>query len=70
MAPGTWGLQQRLRHARHLLETTDFPADEVARSAGMGTSASLRHHMRTELGIAPVAYRKTFRRIGSEPQLR
>ncbi|MFI6866768.1 GlxA family transcriptional regulator [Nocardia sp. NPDC050406] len=64
LAPGTWVLQQRLRHARHLLETTSLPVDEVARCAGMGTAASLRHHMRTELGVAPIAYRKTFRRTG------
>ncbi|GAB0108580.1 helix-turn-helix domain-containing protein [Nocardia sp. JMUB6875] len=62
MAPGAWILQQRVRHARHLLETTDLPIDEVARAAGLGTSASLRHHMRLELGVPPLAYRKTFRK--------
>ncbi|MFF2551418.1 GlxA family transcriptional regulator [Nocardia sp. NPDC058058] len=62
MAPGAWVLQQRLRHARQLLETTDLPIDEVARSAGMGTAASLRHHMRAELGVPPLTYRKTFRK--------
>ncbi|MCU1470859.1 MAG: uncharacterized protein JWQ39_2008 [Glaciihabitans sp.] len=61
MAPGAWVLQQRLRHARHLLETTRLAIDEVARAAGMGTAASLRHHMRSELGVPPLAYRKTFR---------
>ncbi|MFC9999586.1 GlxA family transcriptional regulator [Nocardia sp. NPDC127526] len=61
MAPGAWVLQQRLRHARHLLETTALPVDEVARAAGLGTAASLRHHMRGELGVSPLAYRKTFR---------
>ncbi|MEV6768594.1 helix-turn-helix domain-containing protein [Nocardia sp. NPDC051030] len=61
MAPGAWILQQRLRHARHLLESTELPIDEVAYSAGMGTAASLRHHMRLALGVPPLAYRKTFR---------
>ena len=61
LTPGAWVLQQRLRHARHLLESTVLPVDEVARSAGLGTAASLRHHMRTELGVPPLAYRKTFR---------
>jgi transcriptional regulator GlxA family with amidase domain len=60
-APGSWLLQQRLRHARHLLETTESPIDEVARAAGMGTAASLRHHMRIELGVPPLTYRRTFR---------
>ncbi|MGF6882937.1 transcriptional regulator GlxA family with amidase domain [Nocardia sp. GAS34] len=62
-APGGWLLQQRLRHARHLLETTELPIDEVARAAGMGTASSLRHHMRAELGVPPLAYRKTFRAV-------
>nr|WP_230329551.1 helix-turn-helix domain-containing protein [Nocardia aurantiaca] len=62
MAPGAWILRQRIQHARHLLETTDLSVGEVARGAGMGTAASLRHHMRLELGVPPLTYRKTFRR--------
>ncbi len=62
-APGAWLQQQRLRHARHLLESTELSIDEVARAAGMGTAASLRHHMRTELGVPPLTYRKTFRAV-------
>lgn len=65
MAPGAWILHQRLRHARHLLETTTLPVDEVARAAGMGSAASLRHHLRTQLGVAPIAYRRTFRQPGT-----
>ncbi|RDI64706.1 GlxA family transcriptional regulator [Nocardia pseudobrasiliensis] len=61
LAPGAWLLQQRLRHAQRLLESTDLPIDEVARAAGMGTASSLRHHMRAGLGIPPLTYRKTFR---------
>ncbi|MQY25224.1 HTH-type transcriptional regulator CdhR [Nocardia sp. RB56] len=61
VAPGAWLLQQRLRHARHLLESTDLPIEEVARAAGLGTAGSLRHHVRAELGVPPLAYRKTFR---------
>ena len=60
-SPGTWLLQQRVRHACHLLETTSLSVDRVAESAGLGTAASLRHHLRTELGVSPLAYRKTFR---------
>ena len=61
LSPGAWMQQQRVRHARHLLETTDLPVDQVAHAAGLGTAASLRQHMRAELGVAPLAYRKTFR---------
>jgi transcriptional regulator GlxA family with amidase domain len=60
-SPGTWLLQQRVRHACHLLETTDLSVDRVAQAAGLGTAASLRHHLRTDLGVSPLAYRKTFR---------
>ncbi|RJO69491.1 helix-turn-helix domain-containing protein [Nocardia panacis] len=67
LAPGAWLLQQRLRHARHLLETTDLPIDAVARCAGIGTAASLRHHMRLSLGIPPLAYRKSFRAPHNSP---
>jgi len=61
MSPGSWLIKQRIEHARHLLETTDLPVDEVAERAGLGTGASLRQHMRTALGVSPLAYRKTFR---------
>ncbi|MGW7685382.1 GlxA family transcriptional regulator [Kribbella sp. NPDC054772] len=60
-SPGTWLLQQRVRHACHLLETTDLSVDRIAEEAGLGTAASLRHHLRSELGVSPLAYRKTFR---------
>lgn len=60
MSPGTWLIQQRIRHARHLLETTDLPVDRVAAACGMGTAASLRQHFRVAVGVAPLAYRKTF----------
>lgn len=61
MSPGTWLIQQRVRHARRLLETTDLPVDRVAAESGMGTAASLRQHMRAAIGVSPLAYRKTFR---------
>ncbi len=60
MSPGTWLIQERIRHARHLLETTDLPVDRVAAECGMGTAASLRQHFRVAVGVAPLAYRKTF----------
>ncbi len=61
MSPGTWLTQQRVRHAQRLLESTDLPVDVVAAKAGLGTGASLRQHMRAALGVAPLAYRRTFR---------
>jgi transcriptional regulator GlxA family with amidase domain len=61
MSPGTWLIQQRVRQARQLLETTELPVDRVAADSGLGTAASLRQHLRTAIGVAPLAYRKTFR---------
>src|SRR5690606_3484633 len=61
MSPGAWLTQQRIDHARHLLETTDLSVDEVAAAAGLGTAASLRQHLRSSIGVSPLAYRRTFR---------
>jgi len=61
-SPGSWLIGQRVEHARHLLEVTDLPVDEVARRAGLGSGASLRQHLKTTLGVSPLAYRRTFRR--------
>ena len=38
------------------------PVDEVARRAGFGTAVSLRQHLHAAVGVAPLAYRHTFRR--------
>jgi transcriptional regulator GlxA family with amidase domain len=61
MTPGQWLTQQRVEHARRLLETTDLPVDRVADEAGFGTAASLRQHMVATVGVSPTAYRHTFR---------
>jgi transcriptional regulator GlxA family with amidase domain len=60
-SPGAWLIQQRVRHAQHLLEQTDLPVDQVAERAGMGTATSLRTHLRTYAGVSPATYRRTFR---------
>lgn len=60
-SPGAWLIQQRRVRARHLLESTDLPVDEVARQAGLGSGATLRYHLRESLGVSPVQYRRTFR---------
>ena len=63
-SPARWLAQQRVDRARHLLETTDLPVDQVARRAGFGTGASLRAQMSAAVGVAPSAYRATFRSAG------
>ncbi|WP_378737986.1 GlxA family transcriptional regulator [Nocardia brasiliensis] len=58
--PLNWLLNARIRHAQHLLETTDLPIDRVAEQSGFGSVASLRHHFAHLVGTAPRNYRKTF----------
>ncbi|MFC4112012.1 GlxA family transcriptional regulator [Nonomuraea zeae] len=62
VSPARWLTGQRVQHARHLLETTDLGVEEVARQAGFGTAVSLRQHLHAAVGVAPLAYRHTFRR--------
>jgi AraC family transcriptional regulator, transcriptional activator FtrA len=60
--PGKWLTEQRVLHARRLLETTDLPVERVASAAGLGGAANLRHHFTEVVGVAPSDYRRTFRR--------
>jgi transcriptional regulator GlxA family with amidase domain len=61
VSPARWLLQQRVDHARALLETTDLPVEVVARRSGLGTAAGLRQHLQSAIGVAPSVYRRTFR---------
>jgi len=59
--PHRWLLDQRLRRAEELLETTELPVDQVADHAGFGAGDTLRHHFTARRGVGPAAYRRTFR---------
>ncbi|MFI5682009.1 GlxA family transcriptional regulator [Streptomyces cellulosae] len=61
LSPGRWLTQQRLRRARHLLESSDLPVERVAHEVGFATATSLRRHLAQEAGVAPSTYRRTFR---------
>jgi transcriptional regulator GlxA family with amidase domain len=61
LSPQRWLVQQRVALARRLLESTDRPVERVATEAGFGTTASLRQHLHAAIGVAPLAYRRTFR---------
>jgi transcriptional regulator GlxA family with amidase domain len=67
MSPAQWLIGQRVEHARLLLETTDLAVDEVARQSGFGTAVSLRQHLHAAVGVAPLAYRRTFRTPANHP---
>ncbi|MFH8366145.1 GlxA family transcriptional regulator [Streptomyces sp. NPDC018031] len=60
-SPGQWLVQQRVARARHLLESTGLSVDQVARDAGFGSTASMRQHLQSAVGVSPTAYRRTFR---------
>ncbi|GIG71107.1 GlxA family transcriptional regulator [Phytomonospora endophytica] len=65
-SPARWLAVQRLDAARRLLESTDLAVDQVAVRTGFGTGTSLRQHMRAAVGVAPGAYRRTFRDRSTE----
>lgn len=58
--PHHWLTHQRVLLAERLLEETSEPIEEVARRAGFGTAAVLRHHFVRVRGTTPQAYRRVF----------
>jgi Transcriptional regulator containing an amidase domain and an AraC-type DNA-binding HTH domain len=63
-SPLQWLLEQRVRWAQELLETTDEPIERIARRTGFGTAAGLRQHFRRVTSVSPQTYRHVFRRAG------
>ena len=61
MSPRQWLLRQRVAHAQLLLESTDLGVETVARRSGLGSATALRQHLQATIGVAPTAYRRTFR---------
>ncbi|WP_328721166.1 helix-turn-helix domain-containing protein [Streptomyces sp. NBC_00247] len=61
ISPGQWITQQRVEHARRLLESSGLTVDQIARQSGFGTATSLRQHFQAALGVPPTVYRRTFR---------
>jgi transcriptional regulator GlxA family with amidase domain len=61
--PHAWLLGQRLAAAEALLEETDASVEEVARLVGFGTAAGFREQFTRRRGVAPRAYRQTFRAV-------
>jgi transcriptional regulator GlxA family with amidase domain len=66
--PHRWLLDQRLRLAEQLLESTDLPVDAVAVRAGFGSADTLRHHFTARRGVGPTTHRPhTFRGVPPAP---
>jgi transcriptional regulator GlxA family with amidase domain len=62
--PLQWLTDQRVLHARRLLEETGQPVETVADLVGFGSASVLRHHFTRRVGTTPQAYRRTFARAG------
>jgi transcriptional regulator GlxA family with amidase domain len=58
--PLRWLHEQRILHARRLLEETDLPVEAVAGRCGFGTATTLREHFGRALKTTPTAYRRAF----------
>jgi AraC family transcriptional regulator, transcriptional activator FtrA len=61
MPPIAWLVRQRIDASLALLEQSDRPVEDVARAVGFPTPAAYRKHFRRHVGLAPTAYRRTFR---------
>ncbi|KWT61942.1 transcriptional regulator [Streptomyces albus subsp. albus] len=60
-SPAAYVEEARVELARRLLETTDFPLDQVAAAAGLGSAETLHRAFRRQLATTPAAYRRRFR---------
>ncbi|MEV4490142.1 helix-turn-helix domain-containing protein [Micromonospora coxensis] len=59
--PLQWLLEQRVRLAQELLETTDDSVERIAHRTGFGMGANLRQHFGRVSGVSPRTYRHVFR---------
>ncbi|RDI68094.1 helix-turn-helix domain-containing protein [Nocardia pseudobrasiliensis] len=65
--PHEWITQRRVDHARHLLEATELPINEVATAAGFADPILLRKHLRGTVGLTPNAYRRSYAAPQADP---
>jgi transcriptional regulator GlxA family with amidase domain len=56
-----WVTGVRIRRAQELLETTDHGVDHIAHLVGFAAPAHFRAQFKRLSGVAPHAYRTTFR---------
>jgi transcriptional regulator GlxA family with amidase domain len=59
--PMQWVTGVRIRRAQELLETTDHGIDRIAHLVGFASPAHFRTQFKRHSGVAPQAYRITFR---------
>jgi transcriptional regulator GlxA family with amidase domain len=68
-SPLQWLVEQRVRRAQELLETTDEPIERIAGRAGFGTAVNLRQHFRRVTSVPPQTYRHVFRSANSRASI-
>ena len=60
MSPARWLISQRIIEAQRLLESSDFPIEEVAQRCGLNSAGNLRKHFARAVATTPTEYRKAF----------
>lgn len=63
-----WLTNQRIEHAKTLLEKDRNSIEQVAEQAGFDNATTMRHHFRKNLGLAPSSYREQFGLRDNAPQ--
>ena len=59
--PLQWLLRARVRRAQYLLENTGHGVERIAQQSGFGSPTAFRERFRRVAGVAPQAYRASFR---------
>lgn len=54
----------RIEHAKHLLETTGLPVEQISTEAGYSDASFFRRLFKRLVGLTPSAYRQMFNRSG------
>jgi transcriptional regulator GlxA family with amidase domain len=61
LTPSDWLTRARVRRAQHLLETTDWAIDRIARESGLGSPQNFRGRFGALVGTSPSRYRAALR---------
>lgn len=59
--PLQWLHRARIRRAQYLLESTTRSVDRIAADTGFGSPTAFRDRFKRVVGVAPAAYRRSFR---------
>jgi transcriptional regulator GlxA family with amidase domain len=58
--PLQWLHRARIRHAQHLLETTQQPVEHIAAQTGFSSPTAFRDRFKRTAGVSPQSYRRSF----------